>query len=287
MPAGAEFVFASIIRTRYNTLWYSNLKSIHILRRKHRIESKAVGQPAGRVRSFSERSWGARLWFRLSYGLVGVFFRLIARLRIEGEEHIPSRGGVLLASNHLSVLDTLAIPYSVIVTRGPQIVWAPAKMELFRVPVVGRVLISWGAFPVRRGRADVRAMRRMIAHLQREKVMLFPEGTRSSDGQVHRGQRAVGKLIYAARPVVIPVAVWGTDRVWSQRAGGAWRRAPITVRYGQPLDLQQFYRLPDTKATSEAIVAEVMQAIASLVETVRQVPAGESGGGKRRVRDWR
>jgi 1-acyl-sn-glycerol-3-phosphate acyltransferase len=230
-------------------------------------------QPAACLRPLSERSRGARLWIRLSHGLVGTFFRLVARLRIEGGEHIPSQGGVVLVSNHISMLDALVIPYSVLAQQGMQIVWSPAKMELFRVPIVGRILLSWGAFPVRRGRGDIRAMRRVISHMQQEKVMLFPEGTRSRDGRPRRGQRMVGKLLYAARPVVIPVAVWGTDRLWARREHGIWRRVPIVVRYGPPLDLRRYYTRPDTKETSEAIVEEVMQAIVSLLNTVRRVPA--------------
>jgi 1-acyl-sn-glycerol-3-phosphate acyltransferase len=230
-------------------------------------------QPTACRPPLSERSRGARLWIRLSYGLVGIFFRLVARLRIKGGEHIPSQGGVVLVSNHISMLDALVIPYSVLAQQGMQIVWSPAKMELFRVPIVGRILLSWGAFPVRRGRGDIRAMRRMISHMQQEKVMLFPEGTRSRDGRLRRGQRMVGKLLYAARPVVIPVAVWGTDRLWARREHGIWRRVPIVVRYGPPLDLRRYYTRPDTKETSEAIVEEVMQAIASLLSTVRRVQA--------------
>jgi 1-acyl-sn-glycerol-3-phosphate acyltransferase len=174
---------------------------------------------------------------------------------------------VLLASNHISILDTLLIPYSVMATQGVQIVWAPAKMELFRVPLVGRVIASWGAFPVHRGRSDVRAMRRMIAHMQTQKVMLFPEGTRSREGRLGNGKRAVGKLIYEARPVVVPVAVWGTDCIWPKSRYLPRWRAVIGVRYGKPLDLQRYYTLPNTRETAEAIVGEVMRAIASLRET--------------------
>jgi 1-acyl-sn-glycerol-3-phosphate acyltransferase len=205
---------------------------------------------------------------RLSCWLVGLFFHVISRVHIEGGEHIPAQGGVLLASNHISILDTLLIPYSVMVIQGVQIVWAPAKMELFRVPLVGRVIKSWGAFPVHRGRSDVRAMRRMIAHMQTQKVMLFPEGTRSREGRLGAGKRAVGKLIYEARPVVVPAAVWGTDGIWPKSRYVPRLRAVIGVRYGQPLDLQRYYTLPNTRETAEAIVGEVMRAIASLRETV-------------------
>jgi 1-acyl-sn-glycerol-3-phosphate acyltransferase len=178
----------------------------------------------------------------------------------------------LLVSNHLSLLDTLLIPYSVMAVCGVQIVWAPAKAELFDVPLIGRIIASWGAFPVRRGQGDLRAMRRLLTHMRAEKVMLFPEGTRSRDGRLGVGKRAVGKLIYMARPVVIPAVVWGTDRVLPP--GRRWPRcrAHIGVRYGPPLDLQRYYALPDTKETATAIVEEVMKAIAALLHVVPPTP---------------
>jgi 1-acyl-sn-glycerol-3-phosphate acyltransferase len=185
-----------------------------------------------------------------------------------GAEHIPVQGGMIFVSNHLSMLDTLLIPWSVIAAKGAQVVWAPAKAELFALPLIGRIIASWGAFPVHRGRGDLRAMRRIIRHMQTDKVMLFPEGTRSRDGRLGVGKRAVGKLIYMARPVVVPVAVWGTNRVWPAGQRVPHFRVPIGVCYGKPLELQRLYALPDTAETTLAIVQEVMAAIAALRETL-------------------
>jgi 1-acyl-sn-glycerol-3-phosphate acyltransferase len=210
----------------------------------------------------------------VSHWLVGLFFRLISRLHITGGEHIPLQGGVLLVSNHISLLDTLLIPYTVLRTQGVQMIWAPAKVELFKVPLVKQVITSWGAFPVRRGQGDLGAMRRMTRHMQTGKLMLFPEGTRSRDGRLGGGKRMVGKLIYDARPIVIPTAVWGTDRVWPAHRTLGRFRPPIGVRYGKPLDLQRFYTRSDTKETAEAIVREVMGAIAALVEAGKPPLAG-------------
>lgn len=233
-------------------------------------------QSSDRTWLFPKRSWVARLWLGLSYCLVGVFLRLIARVQIAGEENIPVQGGVVLASNHISLLDTLLIPYSVMATHGVQVVWAPAKVELFHIPVVGRVIASWGAFPVRRGRGDLRALRRMIDHMQTGKLMLFPEGTRRPDGRLGDGKRTVGKLLHEAQPVVVPVVVWGTNRIWPKGRYLPRLRTTIGVRYGKPLDLQQFYTLPNTKETAEAIVGEIMTGIARLLETVEQQAVGIS-----------
>jgi 1-acyl-sn-glycerol-3-phosphate acyltransferase len=187
-------------------------------------------------------------------------------MRIEGAEHIPCHGGVLLASNHISLLDPVLISYSVMATRGVQIVWAPAKAELFRMPLFGRLIASLGAFPVRRGRSDLHAIRRMVTYMHAEKLLLFPEGTRSRNGRLGAGKRTVGKLLHEGRPIVIPAAVWGTDCVLSP---GNWRprfRPQIGVRYGAPLDLQRYYALPGTKETAVAIVQELMRSIATLLE---------------------
>jgi 1-acyl-sn-glycerol-3-phosphate acyltransferase len=230
----------------------------------------SIVQPSHHFRPLHERSWGARQWLHLSYSLVGTFFRVWCCLRIEGDEHIPRQDSVLFASNHLSLLDALLIPYTVMATQGLQIVWSPAKEELFHLPLIGRILTSWGAFPVRRGRSDLAAMRRIITLLHTGKMMLFPEGTRSPDGRLGPGKRTVGKFIYKARPAVIPTVVHGTERILPKGAYLPCFRLPICVRYGQPLDLQRYYALPDTKQTAEAIVQEVMGAIAAL----QQAPSG-------------
>jgi 1-acyl-sn-glycerol-3-phosphate acyltransferase len=214
-------------------------------------------------------SWGTHPWLHIAYSAVALFFRLWCRVRIEGAEHIPCHGGVLLASNHISLLDPILISYSVMAAQGVQIVWAPAKVELFRMPLFGRLIASLGAFPVRRGRSDLPAIHRMVTHMQTEKLLLFPEGTRSRDGRLGAGKRTVGKLLHEGRPIVIPAVVWGTDCVLSP---GSWRprfRPQVGVRYGPPLDLQRYYALPGTKETAAAIVQELMQSIATLLEMVK------------------
>jgi 1-acyl-sn-glycerol-3-phosphate acyltransferase len=209
--------------------------------------------------------WIGRLWLRVVYVAVKLFFCLCCRVHIEGSEHIPSEGGVVLVSNHISAFDTILLPFSVLATQGLQIIWAPAKAELFRSRLLGSLLTSLGVFSVRRGQHDRQAMRRMIEHMRTEKMMLFPEGTRSPDGRLHEGKRTVGKLIYAARPVVIPAAIVGTEHIMPHLKSLVYGRARVSVYYGKPVALQRYYAMPDTKETAIAIVQEVMSAIASLL----------------------
>ena len=219
---------------------------------------------------FAKHPWVGRVWLGLVYRVVRLLFRLRCHVRIEGSAHIPAQGGVVFVSNHISVFDTILLPYSVLATQGLQIVWAPAKAELFSTRLIGCVLTSLGVFPVRRGQHDRQAMRRMIVHMRTAKMMLFPEGTRSPDGRLQAGKRTVGKLIYAARPVVIPVAIVGTERILPHLRSLMQGRVPVTIRYGPPVALQHYYALPDTKATAVAIVQEVMGAIASLLYNAPQ-----------------
>lgn len=223
---------------------------------------------------FVKHPWAARAWIYVVYLAVKLLLRLRCHVRIEGSEHIPAQGGVVLVSNHISAFDTVLIPYSVFATQGLQMLWAPAKAELFSARLTSALFTSLGAFPVRRGQHDRFAMRRMIAHMRLNKMMLFPEGTRSHDGRLQAGKRTVGKLIYAARPVVVPVAIVGTERILPRLQCLFSRRVLVTIRYGPPVVLQHYYALPDTRETAIAIMQEVMRAIASLLYNAPQM--GES-----------
>jgi 1-acyl-sn-glycerol-3-phosphate acyltransferase len=110
-------------------------------------------------------------------------------------------------------------------------------------------------------------MRQINTLLRSGKMMLFPEGTRSPDGTLQPGKRAVGKFIYHAQPVVIPTWVSGTAQILPKGALVPRFHLPVCVRFGPPLDLKRYYDLPDTKQTAEAIVQEVMRAIAALQHT--------------------
>ncbi len=229
-----------------------------------RVESRAARAAALPPCLQDRMSLGKRAWFGFSWLALGLFLAGFNRLKITGAEHVPPGGGVLLAANHLSIFDTLLIPWVNIAKVQLEVVWAPAKAELFDIPFMRRIIASWGAFPVQRGGRDLRAMRRLVELMRREKVMLFPEGTRSADGWLGAGNRVVGKLIYLARPVVIPTAILGTDRLLAKGRLVPRIFSRLEVRFGPPLDLERYYEAEDTRATAEAIISLVMRRIAHL-----------------------
>jgi 1-acyl-sn-glycerol-3-phosphate acyltransferase len=201
-----------------------------------------------------------RFWVVFSAYVIGFYASVLNRFRVKGVGNIPRRGGVLIASNHISAYDTIFLPWAVVRTNPMQMLWAPAKEELFRKPFQGWLYSSWGAFPVKRGR-DVRAGKVINELLRNQKVMLYPEGTRHRDGVLGRGNRGVGKLILDTRPVVIPTALIGLNR-W--KFPGFGQEALIV--FGTPLDFADLFQLPDTKETHQLIVDRVMEGIADLLK---------------------
>ncbi len=198
-----------------------------------------------------------RLWVGISAAVIAFYASVMNHCQIVGGEQVPQQGGVLFVANHISAFDTVLLPAAIIKKRPWQMVWAPAKEELFRNRLLGAVFRSWGAFPVKRGR-DLRAGKELGRLLKDDAVMLFPEGTRHKDGRLGVGNRGVGKLIYEHRPVVIPVSLVGLNR-W--RFSG-WGQQAV-VRFGEPIDYADLFELADEKMTHVLIVERAMSAIAA------------------------
>jgi len=93
-------------------------------------------QPKAWPGSQQSMSLGKRVWFGFSWLALGAFLAGLNRLEVTGAEHVPPGGGVLLAANHLSLVDTLLIPWVNIAKVRLEVVWAPAKAELFDIPVI-------------------------------------------------------------------------------------------------------------------------------------------------------
>lgn len=201
-----------------------------------------------------------KCWVSFSIYVVGIYASLINRLQVIGEQNIPRSGGVLLASNHISSYETIFLPWAALRRHPFQMLWAPAKEELFQKTFQRLVYSSWGAFPVKRGR-DVKAGKVINDLLTDQKVMIFPEGTRHRDGRLGQGNRGVGKLIYDTRPTVIPTALVGLNR-WKFPSIGAQAR----ILFGSPLCFDDLYAQKDCKEIHQQIAERVMDAIAELLK---------------------
>jgi 1-acyl-sn-glycerol-3-phosphate acyltransferase len=206
--------------------------------------------------------------YRLTWLGLRAFFRLLLRWRITGAENVPRVGPVILASNHVSYLDPPVVGVGI---------WRPcaylAKEELFHHRLFGWYLRKLNAFPVQRGAADRAALKRALEVLEQGMpLVLFPEGTRSEDGELQEPQMGVGMIAYRSGAPVVPAYVEGTGRVLG-RSGG-FHPHPIAVTYGTPLHFQAAEGEKPGRAEYEAAARQVMAAIAGL----RDRDASGSGG---------
>jgi len=176
--------------------------------------------------------------YALARHIVGLVFRWVWRPQISGLENIPATGPVIIASNHLSFIDSVIIPLVV-----PRRVRFLAKAEYFE----GAGLRGWvnrtfftavDAVPVNRdsqrnAMASLRLAMDVLA--QGTAFGIYPEGTRSRDGRLYQGRTGVGWLALESGAPVVPVALVGTDKV--QPIGARVPRpAPVRVTFGEPVD---------------------------------------------------
>ncbi|TYB49600.1 lysophospholipid acyltransferase family protein [Actinomadura chibensis] len=197
---------------------------------------------------------------------VGPLLRALLRPKVEGRENIPAEGPFILASNHLSFVDSFVLSPVI-----PRRLWWLARAEYFELPGVGGRLIRWGMLalgnvPIRRGptRAAVRALERMAAFLDAGGgIAIYPEGSRSPDGRLYLGRRGVAWLALKSGAKVVPVALGNTDQIIPL---GTWKpqlSVRPTVRFGEPMDFSRYRDLPPGRAR-RVITDEVMQAIRKL-----------------------
>jgi 1-acyl-sn-glycerol-3-phosphate acyltransferase len=190
-----------------------------------------TGEPLSEGQGIARRGGGnPERGYLIAAAVVKPLMRTWFRIRLEGEEHIPEAGPVILASNHRSNMDPVLLASAV---RRP--VAFMAKAELFVGPL-GWIMHWIGQFPVRRGGIDREALRRTDAVLARGSMLgLFPEGTRGDGGfsAVHPG---LAYIVVRQRCPVLPVAIFGTERV-RRRLGWLPFASPVRIVIGPAIDL--------------------------------------------------
>lgn len=192
--------------------------------------------------------------YTLAKGILKVLFTIFLRMKVVGTENIPKDGPLVIASNHLSLLDP-----PVLGTAATRKVHFMAKQELF-VPVLGTLYRILGAFPVRRGGADRTAIKHGIDILQNGKVLaIFPEGTRSKTGKLGKAEPGALMMASKAKATIVPACVIGTD---FRRQGRIWPL--VTVRFGKAIEFPADAVV--NKELLQNMTAELMENIAQLQE---------------------
>lgn len=169
------------------------------------------------------------------------------RLEVEGRGNVPEDRAVLLAATHRSHADSMAIGAAL-----SRPVHFLGDVRLTGWPIVGPLLPSLGMVPLDRGRADSAAIERVVALLADPATCLvvYPEGTRSRDGRVHRLRGGLARIAAATGVPVVPVAAVGTERAWPIGRMPRPTRTRVSVRFGAPLDA------PSSDATERRAFSE-------------------------------
>lgn len=209
------------------------------------------------------RTPGARARPRWAPAAVWLLFRVVWRVRVHAAERVPAQGAVLLASNHLGLLDG---PMLVgVAPRWPQCL---VKQEMFRGPI-GVLLRAVGQIPVDRGRGDRAALQRALSVLAAGGVVgVFPEGTRGR-GDVGEVRQGIAWLALRSRAPVVPVACLGTRRTGEPTSRLPGLRRRIDVVFGAPVELSARAGVPGRVALAEASAALQERMAAHVNEALR------------------
>jgi 1-acyl-sn-glycerol-3-phosphate acyltransferase len=193
-------------------------------------------------------------------------FLLVFRPHVRGRENVPVSGPFIIASNHLSFIDSMAIPLM-----SPRRVGYLAKAEYFTTPGVRgwltkTLFTALGALPVERQthRAAQAALDTAMTVLHAGGGFgVYPEGTRSRDGRLARGKTGVAWLALTADCPVVPVGITGTDRI--QPIGARyWRPHRFSVTFGEPLTFPEHRGQAGKGKARREVTDQIMEAIIEL-----------------------
>jgi 1-acyl-sn-glycerol-3-phosphate acyltransferase len=205
-------------------------------------------------------------YWLLKHLLLGPIMKLTCHPQVRGAEHIPKRGGAILASNHLAVADSFFLP--LMIRRRLTFL---AKREYFTTPglrgwLKRQFFSAAGQVPIDRssGSAAQAALDTGVRLLNAGKLLgIYPEGTRSPDGRLYKGKTGVARMALEARVPVIPVVMVGTDKV-SPAGTRMWRPHPVEIRFGAPLDFSRYAGMAGDRFVERSMVDEIMYSLMDL-----------------------
>ncbi len=201
----------------------------------------------------------SRIFYTIGWVLCNLYLRLYHGYRVHNRRNVPTDRGVLIASNHASYLDPVIIG-SALYRR----IWYLARTTLFeRNALFGWLLRTLNSIPISRERLEVKTMR-AVQELCRNgrAVVIFPEGTRSPDGQLQRGLAGIGLMAEKIGVDIVPVYV---DSFHAFDRHSEWPRpVPVKIIFGTPLPLARWQHIGDARERYQAIADGIMDAIAAL-----------------------
>ncbi len=195
--------------------------------------------------------------------LFGGFFHTIFRMRFVDTHNLPTKGGGVVAPNHISSLDPVVI--ELLVARRDRTLHFFSGTEFFARPVIGHGLRAFDQIPLRRGANDTEAMGKAIALARGGRLFgLFPEGKINNDEALLRGRRGAVRVAVGSGTPLIPMGIWGTQIRWP--SAGLTSRRPwrptVVVVVGEPMHV-------DPNATSARDVLHLTNDLVTRIEALR------------------
>jgi 1-acyl-sn-glycerol-3-phosphate acyltransferase len=195
-----------------------------------------------------------RLYYRFCRFLCQWLSTLYFKGRCHGLHHLPPEGGVLLVSNHQSYMDPVLAAMAL-----PREGSYMARDSLFRNRFFGRLIGSLNAFPVRRGEADLSAIKEALRRLkQGHALLIFPEGTRTPDGTIRAMLPGVGAIAKKARVPIVPTLIDGVYQTWP-RDRALPRPGNVIIEYGRPMMPAEYEHL-----SPEDLMAEIRRRLIAM-----------------------
>ena len=206
------------------------------------------------------------MYWVMKHLLLGPLMKLFCRPRVDGVDQIPREGGAILVSNHMAVADSFFMPLMM-----PRRVTFLAKREYFTgTGVRGKFKKAFfsgvGQVPIDRssGAAAQAALDTGVRLLSEGKLLgVYPEGTRSPDGRLYKGKTGVARMALEAGVQVIPIAMFGTDKV-NPIGSKMWWPHKVVVKVGEPLDFSRYEGMAGDRFVERSITDEIMYALMEL-----------------------
>jgi 1-acyl-sn-glycerol-3-phosphate acyltransferase len=211
-------------------------------------------------------------WWLFGIAVVGFFSRLLFRLRVEGADRVPSSGSAIVAGNHVSALDGVALALAT-GSRGRRMTRFLVAAEFFRKLWCGWALRLYRQIPIRRGARDQGALDVAIETIRGGALAgIFPEGTVNPEPEAGllRGRKGAARIALATDAPVVPVGIWGTQARWPK--AGLHLRRPwrpvVAISYGEPIPAKGD---AGSAADVQAFADVITDAIAAQAERAREL----------------
>lgn len=202
-----------------------------------------------------------RFHYRAAVAMINLLVGILRGMEKQGGENIPTQGAALIASNHIAYFDPLLIG-----SASPRELYYMAKKELFENSLFGWLISKFNAFPISRGSFDREGIKRATEVLRAGNALLvFPEGTRSKNGDLKELKLGVAKLALDTRVPIVPTYLdYSTN--WLK---AFFQRKKIKIKFGSPIKPEEFDGIPKNKEGYLSITRQIFERIKDLKEDAK------------------